>query len=244
MTDGMNVEFPAGGDAGQGVEDRVLDAALECIGRWGMTKTTAEDIARTAALSRATLYRAFPGGIATILDAMSARQVERLLAEVVAVTATAGSVEEILTSAIVAAGRFLDEASALHYLMAHEPEVLLPYFAFDRIGPLLSASSAALAPILGAYVSRQVAEELVEWGGAHRVVGVLHPRVDRPHRCGRGGRARQHDAAARLRPRTRRHLIVPSTQPCRTVPTRTDRPSTEPASTDHPVPTQPAKDQP
>lgn len=160
----MNAEFPAGGDAGQGVEDRVLDAALECIGRWGMTKTTAEDIARTAALSRATLYRAFPGGIATILDAMSARQVERLLAEVVAVTATAGSVEEILTSAIVAAGRFLDEASALHYLMAHEPEVLLPYFAFDRIGPLLSASSAALAPILGAYVSRQVAEELVEWG--------------------------------------------------------------------------------
>ncbi|MEA2588672.1 MAG: hypothetical protein QOH66_1599, partial [Actinomycetota bacterium] len=43
-------------------EQRVIDAALRCIARWGIAKTTLDDIAREASCSRATIYRLFPGG--------------------------------------------------------------------------------------------------------------------------------------------------------------------------------------
>ena len=43
-----------------GAEERVVDAALRCLARWGMAKTTLDDVAREAGIRRATLYRAVP----------------------------------------------------------------------------------------------------------------------------------------------------------------------------------------
>lgn len=42
-------------------EARVVDALFDCVARWGMAKTTVEDVARSAGISRATVYRLFPG---------------------------------------------------------------------------------------------------------------------------------------------------------------------------------------
>ena len=41
---------------------RILEATYACIARWGIFKTTVEDAAREAGMSRATVYRHFPGG--------------------------------------------------------------------------------------------------------------------------------------------------------------------------------------
>src|SRR3954453_19711885 len=43
-------------------ERRIADAALRCFARWGVAKTTLDDVAREAGCSRATVYRFFPGG--------------------------------------------------------------------------------------------------------------------------------------------------------------------------------------
>jgi AcrR family transcriptional regulator len=53
---------PASAAPAPSVEERVLDAAKVCIERWGMAKITIDDIANEAGVSRATLYRLFPGG--------------------------------------------------------------------------------------------------------------------------------------------------------------------------------------
>ena len=42
--------------------ERILEATYACIARYGMAKTTVEDAAREARMSRATVYRYFPGG--------------------------------------------------------------------------------------------------------------------------------------------------------------------------------------
>ena len=42
------------------LEERICDAALTCVARWGLTKTTLEDVARQAGCGRATIYRHFP----------------------------------------------------------------------------------------------------------------------------------------------------------------------------------------
>src|SRR3546814_9749490 len=42
--------------------DRLIDAAETCFTRFGVAKTTLEDIATEAGVSRATVYRYFEGG--------------------------------------------------------------------------------------------------------------------------------------------------------------------------------------
>ena len=56
--------------------DAVLDAAKRCVERWGMAKVTIDDIAADAGVSRATLYRLFPGGKDVLYDAMRVRELE------------------------------------------------------------------------------------------------------------------------------------------------------------------------
>jgi len=48
--------------AGQEVRTRILEGAYACVARSGLAKTTVEGAAREAGLSRATVYRHFPGG--------------------------------------------------------------------------------------------------------------------------------------------------------------------------------------
>src|SRR3546814_15098347 len=57
--------------------DRIIAATYACVTRLGMAKTTMEDIAREADLSRATIYRAFPGGRAEALAAVVPSEVAR-----------------------------------------------------------------------------------------------------------------------------------------------------------------------
>ena len=64
-----NVRQPAGLPSRRewtDIELRVLDAVRECCERWGVEKTTIDDIAKVSGVSRATLYRLFPGGKQTL----------------------------------------------------------------------------------------------------------------------------------------------------------------------------------
>jgi AcrR family transcriptional regulator len=49
---------------------RIVDGALRCLARQGVAKSTVDDIARQAGLSRATVYRTFPRGKDDILAAV------------------------------------------------------------------------------------------------------------------------------------------------------------------------------
>jgi AcrR family transcriptional regulator len=49
---------------------RIVEAAYACVARRGLAKTTVEDAAREAAVSRATVYRTFPGGREELISAV------------------------------------------------------------------------------------------------------------------------------------------------------------------------------
>ena len=57
---------------------RIIDGTLACLARHGTVKTTVDDIARESGVSRATVYRAFPGGRDEILGAVVDTEMARL----------------------------------------------------------------------------------------------------------------------------------------------------------------------
>ncbi|MBA9007693.1 TetR/AcrR family transcriptional regulator [Thermomonospora cellulosilytica] len=59
--------------------ERIIDAAESCFARYGVAKTTVEDIAAAAGLSRATVYRSVSGGRDELILAVMLREVQRFL---------------------------------------------------------------------------------------------------------------------------------------------------------------------
>jgi AcrR family transcriptional regulator len=132
--------------------DRICDAALTCIARWGVTKTTLEDVAREAGVGRATIYRTFQGGKAHVLEATLARETQRFLADIEAAIAGADSLEDVVVAAVTTSARLLAGHDALNYLLAHEPDVVLPHVAFHRMGALFDVAARFADPHLAPYL--------------------------------------------------------------------------------------------
>ena len=67
-------EAPEDAPAAKG---RLVDAAAACFERYGVTKTSVEDIATEAHVSRATVYRYFEGGRDELVLCVGLREVRR-----------------------------------------------------------------------------------------------------------------------------------------------------------------------
>lgn len=125
---------------------RVLAATITCLARWGLAKTTLDDIAREAGVSRATVYRLFPGGkdvvvraaVAAELDAVERGLARRLLG--------VDDLEERVVAVLTFATAALAGHDALRTVLAHEPEHVLPHLAFAELDHVLDRSARALAP--------------------------------------------------------------------------------------------------
>src|SRR5512133_2987284 len=70
---------PAAGPAADAGQASLIDAARRCIARWGVRKTSLDDIAREAGVARATVYRAFPGGKDRLMAAVWQHEADRVL---------------------------------------------------------------------------------------------------------------------------------------------------------------------
>lgn len=143
------------------LETRVVDAMLECIGRWGLAKTTADDVARTAGISRATLYRTFPGGMDVVFDAVIRHETGRFFQTVTARLDDTDTLEDLLVVGIVEAARFLQGHQALEYVLTHEPERVLPTFSVDRLSRAHDVAAGFVAPHLARFDAAAHAEWVV-----------------------------------------------------------------------------------
>jgi AcrR family transcriptional regulator len=145
-------------------DQRILDATLRCVARWGVGKTTLDDVAREARCSRATVYRAFPGGKEGLIEALVASELERFFRGLGATLEAADTLEATLVDGMGFASRWLASHTALQFLLAHEPETVLPHIAFRRMNEVLAAASAFVAPYLGRWLDGDAAVRAAEWG--------------------------------------------------------------------------------
>jgi AcrR family transcriptional regulator len=132
------------------VRERILQGAFDCVARFGISKTTIQDVARASGVSRATLYRYFPGGredlIASVISWETTRFFLRLYQEV----AAAHDLEEVLTIGLSFARRAVVGHEVLQRVLSSEPELLLPHLTVDatRVVDLIAAF---LRPMLLSY---------------------------------------------------------------------------------------------
>ncbi len=110
----------------QPVRERLLRAAYESIARFGLGKTSVDDVARIAKVSRATVYRHFPGGKDELIrDTVmweTAHVVEGLRDEVSA----AEDLEAVLVGTLVYAFTAVSTHEVLRKVLETEPERILP----------------------------------------------------------------------------------------------------------------------
>jgi AcrR family transcriptional regulator len=141
---------------------RVLDAALTCLARVGLAKTTLDDVAREAGCARATVYRCFPSKT-QLLVALVEREADRLQRAVLTASALSETLSDSIAAVVTTAATFLREHAALGFLAAHEPDVLLPFLAFEHEDAVLHTAAELVAPAFDRFLARDSALRLGEW---------------------------------------------------------------------------------
>jgi AcrR family transcriptional regulator len=144
---------------------RVLEATYVCVARWGLSKTTVEDAAREAGLSRATVYRYFPGGRDELVDAVVSWQYQRFFGRLYDEVHGATSLDEVLERGLALARRSILEHEVLQKVLQTEPEVLLPKLTVE--------STRAVAMISGFLVPYLAEEQLAPGVGVHEAADFL-----------------------------------------------------------------------
>ncbi|MFD4459281.1 TetR family transcriptional regulator [Nocardia sp. NPDC058480] len=120
--------------------DRILDAAFALLTRHGLRRTTIADVVRESGVSKATVFRRFPGR-AELFDTLMAREVARFLSDLaVRLDAVDDPVDRLVETFV----RFCEVAPhnvVLRRLVETDPETVLPQLT-TQAEPILAFGRA------------------------------------------------------------------------------------------------------
>jgi len=110
-------------------EERILDAAYDLVLAVGMRRMNMADLARSAGVSRATLYRRFPNAHA-VVAALTTRELAAIVAR--AFARPAKDARTSVVRGIVATVQAVREHPLTRKIIDVDPEFLLPYLVERR----------------------------------------------------------------------------------------------------------------
>lgn len=141
---------------------RVLDATQRCVAVWGFGRVTVDDIANEAGVSRATLYRLFPGGKDVLFEALRARRrtafFELLTREALGVD----DVDDLVVRLVVTATRELRSDHHLALMLAAAPGETVDELTVKGMPRLIEMASGHLAPLLAPHCPAAAVPMVVE----------------------------------------------------------------------------------
>ncbi|NND73874.1 MAG: TetR/AcrR family transcriptional regulator [Ilumatobacter sp.] len=143
-------------------EVRVLEAVKTCCERWGVAKVTIDDIARASGVSRATLYRIFPGGKDIVFEAHRVYELDRFFTTLLGQVAEAETLEDLLVSAVTCATRELRADEHLARMMSTEPGEVLTEMTVAGLPRIVSVATEYLVPLVDRYLPRTEGRALIE----------------------------------------------------------------------------------
>ncbi len=131
--------------------DQVAAAALDEFAEHGIRRTSMEDIARRAGVSRMTVFRRFASK-QRLVEIVIAREVNRGMQELDLLWEGAETLEDRLVAGFEFAGRYVRGHPLFDRLLRSEPDVLLPPLTLDG-GPVLELYRSLIANRLQAEVN-------------------------------------------------------------------------------------------
>jgi AcrR family transcriptional regulator len=118
------------------LRERLLEAAYACVARFGMGKTTIEDVVKESGVSRATIYRVFPGGKDQLMREVVAWEMGRFFGALAEAVAGAPDFATLVEEGLVFAHRAVLDHEVLQKVLVTEPERLLPLLTTQQDRPL------------------------------------------------------------------------------------------------------------
>ena len=144
-------------------QTRLVEATLSCVARWGAEKTSLDDVAKSAGVSRATVYRAFPGGKEAVMRAAAQVEAGRLFEHFEERLTAASNIEELLVTGLVEGARSFAARPALRALLAHASPVPDPERPFPELEEIERAVAAWAAPHLARFLEQGRAARMADW---------------------------------------------------------------------------------
>jgi len=127
--------------------ERVLEATYSCVARFGMGKTTVEDVVKESGVSRASIYRLFPGGKDQLLRETVGWEMNRFFARLAEAVYDAPDFASLLEEGLGLAHRAIQQHEVLRKVLETEPERFLPLITVEQ-HRVLDFISAFLLPYL------------------------------------------------------------------------------------------------
>ena len=144
------------------LETRVLEATKVCLERWGFAKLTIDDIAAAARVSRATIYRLYPGGKDVLFEALRVRELEEFFDCLKSAIGAVDSLEEVLVRAVVTATRHMRDDEHLALMLAAEPGTVLNQLTSEGVPRIVRMATAFLVPLVEPYVGHHDAKAIID----------------------------------------------------------------------------------
>ena len=152
---------------------RMLDATITCLARYGVGKTTIDDVAREAGCSRASVYRYHANRNALVFAAVD-RETEDLTASVLDAGRAADTLEDAIVAMFVTAARRITAHAALQRALELEPEVVLPSLSFEGGDRLFAEAAERFAPVFARFLPPDRAPRAAGWC-TRVLLAYLHP---------------------------------------------------------------------
>jgi AcrR family transcriptional regulator len=140
----------------------VLDATKSCCERFGIEKVTIDDIAAASGVSRASIYRLFPGGKDVLFEALRVRELEEFFAVLRERVVGSDDLEELLVRTVAAATQELRADEHLALMLAAEPGATLSQLTVEGVPRIVRFATAFLVPLAEPYLSRHDARALID----------------------------------------------------------------------------------
>lgn len=108
-----------------GTRERIMAAAVSCVGRVGVRGFSLEDVASEAGVSRTTVYRYFPGGRAQLVEETTTWEIARFWRRLALAVEDLATLEDRLVAGLVIGRRVMDRSSILADMVDADFEELL-----------------------------------------------------------------------------------------------------------------------
>jgi AcrR family transcriptional regulator len=145
------------------IRSRVVEATLHEIAEGRLTSFTVASIVRRSGVSRATVYRAFPGGRDAMIATSVEREGARLFAAVADAMASEDSLHSCLLSGLTTVWRHVARHDAIRGLNESEPELVRRNLRFEAATRAYYVASSFAQPLLGRWLDAETAGRLAEW---------------------------------------------------------------------------------